>query len=280
MRYHYLRLLLSESTERHYSGENPWIDDAAPTRDRYLLTTFRNRIDFTARTKSLVYVPIGEEQFLDRTIVLGRIGRKVTTIGAATPEWDFMEVKRKGWAAANIAIDITEHSDGQKVAFQEHWAVGRPLFIMRELARHLNKSRDHPGWIVSAYCVKGKEDLWQFVGRSEERITSAEFDFVVPNLFGSEDDLSKDLNEGKDRFNANKISTTLTNTEGALYLNPEHLNDAVNYTAKGGGAIKLKSGRRMIYNSEAKVRTVSIPDDKPLSKENRSFWYRLINRLF
>ena len=58
-----------------------------------------------------------------------------------SPKFDFMEVGREGWGAANVVIDISDHEDGQKVAFQRHWSVGRPHFIGETGTVYFSSSR-------------------------------------------------------------------------------------------------------------------------------------------
>ena len=281
MRYHYLRLSLAERDRKPPLSEAYRWDPARIPRTEYLLETFNRRIDFEARKKSLVYIPIGEERTGHRTFLLGRVGRRVEVMETRSPKFDFMEVGREGWGAANVVIDISDHEDGQKVAFQRHWSVGRPHFIMSQLARHINRTNGRFGWVMQVHCIPMEESFWDFVGTNRDRVTAAEFDFVVPNLiFESESDIGQSLDEARLLVNATEVRHTLINPEGRLRLDRDHLGDAVRYTEKGGGKAKLKSGGRVIYNSESKVSSVSVRDDEPLTKENLSFRERLIRRLF
>lgn len=257
-------------------------DALSPERNRedYLFYLFNQRIDFEYRKKTLVYIPIGVEKEGYKHLLIGRIGRSIDTIENAPPESAFEERSRESWRAANVIIDIGDHSDGQKIAFQYHTKVGKPLPIAVQLIKEINKKNPDAGWFIEINLIKEKQSFWEAASKHKGEITSAEFTFVTPNILGIRSKLNEELKNARKKFYASSVMETLYNPKGNLNLEGNEIKDAVEYISEGGGKSKLKSGKKTIYNSENEGRREEIVDDEPLKKESPSTWKRILERLF
>lgn len=279
MRYHYLRLFLLE-TERPPLLEATGSLPPATTRHEYLNNVFSRRIDFEHRNSMLVYVPIGQETLDGGTILLGRIGRAVASIENAPPEAAFEETTHTSWRAANVLVDTRDHPDGQKIAFQYHANVGKPFPIAASLTNHINQVNPDSGWLVEVNLITEKESFWDAVKEHKGAITAAEFTFVTPNILGIRSKLNEDLKNARAQHNATTVSETLENPDGNLNLSGEDISDSIDYISEGGGRAKLKSGKKVIYNSEQQEKLTEVEADEPLTKENTSTWKKITDRLF
>ncbi len=193
----------------------------------------------------------------------------------------FEEYSRENWKASNVAIDIGDHQDGQKIAFQFRRDVGNPLHVATHLASHLNRMYSaHLLWIIQVELIKQNRDFWEAIERHPGGISRAEFEFVTPNLFGSRGELSESMKRLRRRHNAVKVTGVLHNPNGELDLQRDNLEEVVDYISKGGGHAKLKASKTTIYDSDENPKTIRIDDDRSLHHRNVDFWNRLVRRLF
>ena len=279
MLYQYLRLSLAERDLPLWRGNHVYRNPT--TRTEYLDQIFSDRIDFEVRKKSFVYVPVGRVPQSQGDVLLGRIGRTVNTTETRPPENAFEEVSREDWKASNVAIDIGDHQDGQKIAFQFRRDVGNPLHVTTHLASHLNRRYSaNLQWIIQVEFIKQNRDFWEAIERHSGEISRAEFEFVTPNLFGSRGELSESMKRLRRRHNAVKVTGVLHNPNGELDLQRDNLEEVVDYISKGGGHAKLKASKTTIYDSDEKPKTIRIDDDRSLHPPNVDFWNRLVRRLF
>lgn len=279
MRYHYLRLFLLEQ-------ERPPILEAAGTlpratsRQEFLKQIFSSRIDFKHWNKTLVYIPIGEAQLEGGPVMLGRIGRAVAAVENTPPESGFEETTHTSWRAANVLIDTRDHADGQKLAFQYHANVGKPLPIASSLIEHINSTNQDSGWLIEINLITERDSFWDAVRRHKGEITAAEFMYVTPNILGIRSKLNDDLKEARQKYNAVTVTETIENPKGNLKLEGEEIEQTVEYISEGGGKSKLKVGRKVVYDSDQEEKLIEIEEDEQITKENTSTWKRITDIIF
>jgi len=87
------------------------------------------------------------------------------------------------------------------------------------------------------------DTFWEFERENRGEITLIEFDLMVPNMFGTRNDLDRELRELRDNERVRKAKLALENEDG-LNLNTERNRQTVNYTLEGGGGIKAKAKRK------------------------------------
>ena len=213
MRYNYFRLSLLPM------DRPPLLEalDTVPergTRQDYLHQLFSQRIDFEHWKRTMVYVPIGIEDRRGGPLMLGRIGRSVSSVENAPPEAGFEEITRPSWRAANVIIDTTDHADGQKIAFQHHVNVGRPLPIATQLIDRINETNPDSGWRIEISPITETRSFWDAVHRHAGEITVAEFSFTTPNVLGIHSKLSEELKNKREQHKAVTVTETLHNPKG------------------------------------------------------------------
>lgn len=279
LRYQYLRVFLTETSRPpilEYAGYlGPRV-----TRTEFILNLFSQRIDFVHRGNPFVYMPIGEERAKDGKFLLGRMGRTVKSLENQPPETGFEEVVHTSWRAANAVFDTRDHADGQKLALQFRQDVGKPLPIANSLAAAINETYSDAGWRVSINAITETSDFWDVARKYKGEITSATFTYVVPNVLRMRSQLNDDLKRGREKHNIEKYTETLENSEGNLILEGEDVEDAVNYTAEGGGSSKLKSGKRTLFDSQTHEKFKEIEINEALTPENKSVWSVLVELIF
>jgi hypothetical protein len=279
MKYHYMRLFLLEQ-ERPPLLEATGSLPPTTTRQEYLVQVFSRRIDFKHWNKTLVYVPIGIEDAEGGPIMLGRIGRPIAAVENTPPEDGFEETTHTSWRAANVLIDTRDHPDGQKLAFQYHANVGKPLPIAGSLINHINETNRDSGWLVEVNLITERQSFWDAVTRHRGEITTAEFTFVTPNILGIRSKLNDELKSKRANHNATTVTETLNNPDGNLNLNGQDVEESVDYISEGGGKSKLKVGRSVVYDSDKEEKLVEIEGDEPLTTENKSTWKIITDILF
>lgn len=279
MKYHYLRLFLVE-LDRPALLETMGRLPPRTNRQEYLKLIFSQRIDFDHRKSTLVYIPIGHHDIKGGQVILGRIGRVVEAVENMPPEEGFEEYTHNSWRAANILIDIRDHSDGQKIAFQFKSNIGKPLPISASLVDFINKNNVDSGWFLEVNLITEKQSFWDAVEKNKGDITAAEFTFITPNILNIQSKLNDDLKKRRKINNATSVSETMYNPEGNLDFSGSEVSDSVEYISEGGGSSKLKNGKKIIYNSENEEKVVEIDDDEPLVVENKGVWQKTIERLF
>ena len=270
LQYHYLRLSLSVPPLLELKGAML----SMPSRQEYLVEVFSNRIEFQYLKKRSVYVPIGQVGL----VMLGRVGRSVLSPTTSPPEADFVETSDPHWRAANVLINTGGHPDGQKIAFQPK--VGKPLSITTELIKQVNEAR-HDAWFIEVNPVTDETSFWDAVSQHPEEITEARFTFSTPNVLGMDSDLNDELKRKRDKHRASSVTETLYNPEGGLIIpKDKQVEDVMAYISKGGGKARLKAGPKVLFNSVKQTKYAVVEGDEPLTKEERSAWLKLINKLF
>jgi len=279
MRYHYLRLFVQGKERPPILVMTGGIPEAT-TRQEYLQKIFSRRIDFNHRKKGFVYVPVGVEEKNGSPVLLGRVGRLRTLTENQPPEHGFEEILHTGWRAANMLVDSRDFADGQKIAFQARHDVGRPLSIVASLVEHINEQNPDSGWSIVVNLVTEKANFWDVYQRNRGNITEAIFTFTTPNILRMRTQLNADLRRASDEHNARTVTESLGNPDGDLELEGQDVEDSLDYIAEGGGNSKLKSGRKILYDSEKDEKYFGIIDDEPLTQENKSTWKRFCDILF
>lgn len=279
MRYHYLRLDL------HRQQVYPLLEstNAVPptlSRQDYLAEIFGHRIDFRHRKQGLIYVPIGKDHSRHGLVMLGRVGKQIKAVENAPPEDQFAELSRESWRAANVLIDIEEHDDGQKIAFQKHYQVGTPAAIAESLVAHVNQANPHAPWSITVNRITDERSFWEAVEHYANEIIHAEFTLDTPNILGMGAALRAELESAREQHNATSITESLHNLQGGLKLEQDNLGDAVKYIAAGGGSARLRTPKGTVYSTTSKGRETQIKDDPPLRRDDRSGWAQLISKLF
>ncbi len=95
------------------------------------------------------------------------------------------------------------------------------------------------------------ERFWDFVKANEGQITSVEFEFVAPNMFGEADDYDSEMRDMQRHEKAQKVKLKIESKDG-LNLNTPRVTRAVDYANKGAGSIHAKAKQKKDFSFERK----------------------------
>lgn len=241
------------------------------SREEWLRDTFGRKIDFEHRGQAFYYSPETTQNV--GLAIAGRVGRLVTVDENESPEGHLVPKKHKAWRAALILIDPTHHGDGQKVAVERLPAVGKPVAIFESLAAKINMT--HEPFILEAHAVVPSERFWDFVKANKDQITSVEFEFVAPNMFGEADDYDSEMRDMQKRERAQKAKLKIESKDG-LNLDTLRIRRAVDYANKGAGSIRAVTKNKNQFNSKEKAQITKIPNNDI----DKTVIISLISRLF
>lgn len=247
-------------------------DDGTPfTREGWLRDIFSKEMDFQHRGELFHFSPDGSEP--SGPLIVGRIGRKVTSAENEPPTGHLAPTKRDIWKAATVLLDPTHHADGQKAAVQHDVTIGRPVALLESLAAHINAL--HEPFIVETNAIVPSDTFWNFVKLNEGEITSVEFEFVAPNMFGEADDYDDEMRSMQANEKIQKAKLKLESKDG-LSLNTTRVQRAADYANKGAGSIQARTKKGKKYSSKEKAQKITIPN-KDVAKSGIS---SLISRIF
>lgn len=85
------------------------------------------------------------------------------------------------WDTANVFIDPTGETDGQKVAMQFVTVVGNPLAVFRSLTDRVNAQNPSSDWYVAVNTITSETDFWTAIASHQGRITEIDLVFAAPN---------------------------------------------------------------------------------------------------
>lgn len=230
------------------------------TREGCIRHVFSARIDFTHRTEAFCYVPERNDPARPAVLV-GRIGRRISIEENEPPEQGLSEIRRDAWRAAVVLIDPRYHEDGQKVALERNNRVGRPISLFDSLVEQVNRENIYLPYVFEASAIVDAPTFWDFVREHKQQITTVEFEFIAPNMFGPEDDYHEELTAMRDTEKVRKARLKLENPDG-LELETNKVKAAVNYTSRGGGAVRARARNGQKFNSKDKVKRLSIKEDR------------------
>lgn len=166
------------------------------------------------------------------------------------------EVISEEWQGAYVLIDPTHHDEGQRVAV-ENDVVGKPRALLKSLAGALNERAEAP-YHIEVEPLFDASRFWAFAHRHDNVLKSIVFDFVVPNMWGTESDLEKDLKDTGKQTGAERVTVGITGEHGVFTEN-QKVRDGVEYAEKGAGTVRARALDGQRFYSTARARVTRIP---------------------
>lgn len=243
------------------------------SRSDYLQWVFSRRIDFVHHGNEFSFVKVGEEG----SAIVGRLGRKVISTEVGPPESTFAILEKEGYRAVNLFLE-TGPTD-QRLAIQVDEAMGQPSSIVASLISAVNNLYPAAPWGIDVIPITDEVSFWQTVRRHRAEITGITFEFIAPNVLGLGSKTAQELKEAREKNRARTVRISMQNPDG-IVVETEDVKEAVEYVAKGGGDVTLKSGKRTLYNSKKKVRKLRLENNEAASPDNEAFWKRALKSLF
>lgn len=191
------------------------------------------------------------------------------------------ETRTPEWQGAYVVIDPTSHDDGQKMAV-ENDIVGRPTSLVRALLQHINANPDRP-YTLEAATIFDSRSFWDFSAQNGDKLKSVRFEFVVPNMWGTKNDLDEDLRETGAETGAEKVNISFRSSSG-IRTKSNKVREGVEYAERGAGSIRATSMLGESYSSSTKP-IVSIVDDPEVTlaqnvelKDQKNLTDRILGR--
>ena len=246
------------------------------TREQWLRRVFGQEQPFVNRNSIFHYVPAAQDSAADP--IIGRIGRKIIREENKPPSEGLVDVTHEGWIAAVLVLDPTHHGDAQKLAFQVDDAVGRPLTLVRKLVLAINERYPYGPYEIQVAQITEEQSFWHFIKENEGSVTSVTFDFIAPNMFGSDDEFSNEMRDFRYNEAARKVNLTLQNESG-LKPDTPRMRRAVHYASRGGGKIRARAKGGKHFNSRASVKRSYLEDVRETGTELIRVARRFVNKI-
>ena len=245
-------------------------------RREYLIEAFGQRIDFAHRRVAYSYVPTFT---VEGNVVVGRVGRPGISHVVGPPDTAFAPVDQPGFVAANIYLDANDDPDGQKLAIQLNTGVGAVLPLVTALIQRINDIGVDAAWLIEVYPISDEESFWSVVEKYRSEITSLQLKLVAPNILGFRDSVSQEMRRVRDENNAATVTIGIENKDG-INVDTKEVREAVHYVSEGGGDAILRKGRRKLFDSKRRTRTINVDDDAAATPENSGIIITVIKRIF
>ncbi|WP_126421307.1 hypothetical protein [Asticcacaulis excentricus] len=247
------------------------------TREQYLKSVFTEERKFKRRKSEFHYIP--EDKALPDGAIVGKLGKPVRREENLPPDQGFKEVTHDAWKAVVIAIDPTNHEDGQKASVQIDAQVGNPLVLLPEFVKAINESYPGAPFLIQAEPLFDQGDFWDFAHENSGQVTCVTFEFVTPNgPWGTANDVKNGMKEYQNILNAAKVTQTFQNKDG-LDLDNDLIRASVDYAESGQGTIKAKAKKKKKYNSTDSRKTVTIKSEPEGDEEVVDIVFRLFKKV-
>ncbi|MFG1248679.1 hypothetical protein [Xanthobacter flavus] len=247
--------------------------DFQGTREEWLRFVLRDRFMFQHRSGELHWVPQGE----DGESIVGLIQRSIKHARHDPPELGGAEVVADEWQGAYVVIDPSHHDDGQKAAVENDYKAGKPAALINSLAGAIN-ARDDAHYHIAVEPLFDANQFWQFSADHGHVLRWINFDFVVPNMWGTRSDLDKDLRDTGRQTGAQRVSVRLRGSDGVSTQN-DKVREGVEYVERGAGKLTAKSLDGQPYNSDDTVKTTGVPAPDGTPDEKRGYFSRMRDRI-
>ncbi len=189
-------------------------------------------------------------------LLFGWLARQVNHTGRTAPEDGLEPTSTSTWQVAFIAIDPTDHSNGQLVAVENNPDIGGPKALMRALVRTMNDVGLSP-YHTQVFPLVSSGSFWQFASEHRGEIVSLTFDVAAPNMFNDANDFQDELRALRDKVNVSEVSTTLV-SDTALKYESDQIRSIVDYVERGAGDLAAVSADGSRYSSTQHERTETV----------------------
>jgi hypothetical protein len=223
------------------------------SREDWLRRVLNSSFDFSGwGGRQLVWTPRGSYDDLIFGVIQGKkshIFHEPPSRGGAETEDDF-------WQGAYVFLDPRHHDDGQKLAI-ENDVLGRPRTLAKSLFDYINAREDAPFTCI-AEPMFDEQDFWKFSRESGGVLKYIKFEFVVPNMWGPQNDLEKDLKDTGKETGSDQVEVVLKSKDGVRTEN-DKVRSGVAYVSKGAGVVKAKNLEGKPYSSDQRPTKARVP---------------------
>lgn len=173
------------------------------------------------------------------------------------------EIVTDEWQGAYVLVDPTVHEDGQRIAV-ENDVVGRPETLLKYLIKYINERHDAP-YQTEVEPIFDAKSFWSFVDEHGSRLKSIRFRFVVPNMWGTEKELEKELQETGEKTGAERVGIDLSSAHG-VDAKSDQVANGVEYAERGAGHVVARSIDGALYRSDKAPRRTELKSLSEISE--------------
>lgn len=247
------------------------------SREEFLRGMFASKREFFHGGRLFTYAPSPTND--DRGFILsGFIGKQVEQEFQSGPDNLFAVTRQKHWKASFVTIDVS--SESQLLYFEKRPDVGSAQSIILSFVEHYIRDFKGFSWHIDVEYLTVEASFWAAVSEYRGEITEVVFEFVPPNVLQGYDkvkELDKLITAAS---NSDSSAYVLKNKDGALDPKGEFVEGAVKYSSEGAGAIKIKNGRKVLFNSKKNRRSELVPEELMPREGQPAKILGLIARLF
>lgn len=266
MEYWMLRLFLTSRESRPLLD---MMEQRQPeTRQQFLTRAFGTEVKFPHRGRHYVFKFF---HHIDHRFIAGVVARPHTVTISLPPEqgflWRITAIKPTDiadWETANVFVDTSGDSEGQKVGMQRHAIVGSPLAVFRSLADYINSTNQTSAWSIAVNPMSKQDEFWTAVENNRGNISELDMIFVPPNIWEGQTETEKALRAlHKDNL-AEEVEVKIKNKDKKLHPKSHRIEQSIDYITKGGGSVRMRAGKKTLFNSDKTVVTETPKDDMPV----------------
>lgn len=256
--------------------------DAIPpqtSREEFLRMVFGADHNFRYWQKNYFYKAFPQKSV--DNFALGVIAHEHNVTISGPPQEEFAHKDVPDWDTANVFVDVSDHSDGQKLACQSVRGIGEPVGVLRRLVDEINSRYATSDWHASINPITDQDDFWKIAERNKGNIGELDLTFVTPNIWRGQSETEKALRALQQENNAQEVEVRLRNDDKKLNPDSENVRQSIDYIAKGGGSVVLREdGQKKLYDSDSNVTVTPVDDDEPIQDASEGVIRDIINRLF
>lgn len=165
-----------------------------------------------------------------------------------------------------IYVIVNNNSDEQKILISQNIDAFTSHATVKNILRTLFvKELKYYGLNIEIEQMFDVVNFWNLVSKHQHTLTMVNFKFIKPNLANISKSLPEEIKRFAEKVNGHETSLVVKAPENGILenLNPENelVNGLVDYSAEGGGEIKLKLRNiRKQINANEGVITTSIDE--------------------
>ncbi len=243
------------------------------SREEWLRFALSEPFEFLHRGGGQLYwVPHGD---IEETI-FGIVQRTRSHGHHLPPDKGGTEVVTEEWQGAYVLLDPTHHDEGQRVAV-ENDVVGRPRALLRSLVSAINDRPDAP-FQIEVEALFDATEFWAFARKHNHLMRRITFDFVVPNMWGTESDLESDLDDTGKQTGAERVKISMFGQHGVTTDNPK-VRNGVEYAEKGAGTVSATAPDGTRFSSTRRPKVTKIPAFSEAGQPLKGYFHALKKRI-
>ena len=249
MKFQYFRFFLSP-----INGSGNLFTQLEDSRENALIEVFRK--SFSGQYKGMSYSIKFIMQMND--IVYFKIAKHTSIKRNKSPEENFEPEQIEHWPFVNMIVSLAKDVDGdygQIMAIEQKPSViSNPTNLLRNWADVKNKDLEPFGYVLSINPIASKKSFWSIANKYKGQIEEVVFEYSMPNLFETGDELEKELKAANSNLNAAKACVSFSNKNGNLIISEDNslLQQSAKYIDEGGGEFKIKRKNENGYIMSAK----------------------------